>query len=386
MPVVPTWLLQEESPDRYRPGGYRPTTLGEHLHSGRYEVLSKIGHGASSTMWLARDNSHAAGDSAMVELASLKRLSSGDHNHPGYACVPTIHDSFWTESRYGKHLCIATDVLGLNLFELPLKFQSIEAHMPEIVVKRVMRDLLSALDYCHNQCQIIHTDVKLSNILSSFDYKLTASDPMIRCMGAHEVQVEDGSTVIITQASGFSTLEDNALDIEGWKMLHFKLVDFGSAFMRKKSVFEEYGTQPISPPLTRSPEAFIGAPWNASTDIWSVGMTLFQLLTGSTLFAADAAEIAFPLYMYQIFGRFPATMIKASQKGAAYFNPDGTLHPEFAAHDQHLSLQAFFESLPGEWRPSPEAIEFQMTILKVNPQERPTAHELLQHPWLSDVV
>ncbi|CAA7260933.1 unnamed protein product [Cyclocybe aegerita] len=325
MPVVPTWLLQEESPDCYRPGGYRPTTLGEHLHSGRYEILSKIGHGVSSTMLIYVNSEgicvalkilagHAAGDSAMVELASLKRLSSGDHNHPGYACVPTIHDAFWTESRYGKHLCIATDVLGLNLFELPLKFQSIEAHMPEIVVKRVMRDLLSALDYCHNQCQIIHTDVKLSNVLSSFDYKLTASDPMIRCMDAHEVQVEDGSTVIITQAGGFSTLEDDALDIEGWKMLHFKLVDFGSAFMGKKSVFEEYGTQPISPPLTRSPEAFIGAPWNASTDIWSVGMTLFQLLTGSTLFATDAAEIAFPLYMYQNFGRFPATVIEASRK------------------------------------------------------------------------
>lgn len=45
----------EESLARYHPGGYHPVRIGDHLHSGKYEVISKLGYGLYSTVWLARD-------------------------------------------------------------------------------------------------------------------------------------------------------------------------------------------------------------------------------------------------------------------------------------------------------------------------------------------
>lgn len=44
----------EEGTSEYRPGGFHPVYVGE-LYHGRYEVLSKIGYGVYSTVWLVRD-------------------------------------------------------------------------------------------------------------------------------------------------------------------------------------------------------------------------------------------------------------------------------------------------------------------------------------------
>jgi serine/threonine-protein kinase SRPK3 len=43
-----------ESPDRYQPGGYHPIHLGD-VYCQRYRVIHKLGFGAYSTVWLARD-------------------------------------------------------------------------------------------------------------------------------------------------------------------------------------------------------------------------------------------------------------------------------------------------------------------------------------------
>lgn len=45
----------EEGRSEYQPGGFHPVYVGD-LYHGRYEVLSKIGYGAYSTVWLVRDS------------------------------------------------------------------------------------------------------------------------------------------------------------------------------------------------------------------------------------------------------------------------------------------------------------------------------------------
>ncbi|CAA7262181.1 unnamed protein product [Cyclocybe aegerita] len=269
------------------PGGYRPTTIGEYLKGRRYEVLAKIGHGKQSTVWLARDTSSSEDTCVAVkiltalasehsaELAAMQRLRDGDRSHPGFSCAPALLDSFRDMSRYGEHLCIITEALDMCAFLIPTScFHPTLFYLPEFVVKRVMHDLLCALDYCHNQGKIVHTDVKLSNLLASSDHKLTASSALGR-PNSFEVPAPDGSSVVLTELTAFSNLPDPS-DIEGWKKIHFKLMDFGTAFLAEESAYE-YNTRPISCPLTRSPEASIGAPWNASTDIWSTGILVCPL-------------------------------------------------------------------------------------------------------------
>jgi hypothetical protein len=40
--------------EEYRPGGYHPVELGD-VFENKYRVMRKLGYGAYSTVWLARD-------------------------------------------------------------------------------------------------------------------------------------------------------------------------------------------------------------------------------------------------------------------------------------------------------------------------------------------
>ena len=46
--------IEEQTLPRYCPQHYYPVQLGETFNN-RYQVVAKLGYGASSTVWLARD-------------------------------------------------------------------------------------------------------------------------------------------------------------------------------------------------------------------------------------------------------------------------------------------------------------------------------------------
>ena len=45
--------ISEESIGRYCEGGYHPVRIGDVFNGGKYKVVSKLGYGACSTVWLA---------------------------------------------------------------------------------------------------------------------------------------------------------------------------------------------------------------------------------------------------------------------------------------------------------------------------------------------
>lgn len=49
--------------EAYRPTGYHPVHFGDLLCDGQYKIIRKLGYGAFSTVWLARDTRY---DSSLV--------------------------------------------------------------------------------------------------------------------------------------------------------------------------------------------------------------------------------------------------------------------------------------------------------------------------------
>lgn len=50
-----TCEVDAEPVHRYKSGGYHPIHLGDSMVDGRYKIIHKLGWGANSTVWAARD-------------------------------------------------------------------------------------------------------------------------------------------------------------------------------------------------------------------------------------------------------------------------------------------------------------------------------------------
>ncbi|CAN3376327.1 hypothetical protein DIURU_004065 [Diutina rugosa] len=168
--------LEEEDLNDYAPGGYHPCFIGETYKNGKYTLVRKLGWGHFSTVWLARDNdkhSHVAmkvvrsarqyTETALDEIKMLDKITTSDVLHPGHDHVIQLLDTFTHKGTNGTHVVMVFEVLGENLLSLIRRYK--HRGIPIVFVKQIAKQLLSALDFLHRKCEVIHTDMKPENVL-----------------------------------------------------------------------------------------------------------------------------------------------------------------------------------------------------------------------------
>lgn len=111
------WIDGVENVERYQPGGYHPVVVGDEL-TDRYKVVHKLGYGAFSTIWLARDKdrdsyvaikvSTANAPSREAEILHALADSSEFKCAPGRDMVPVVPDRFELQGPNGCHRCYVT--------------------------------------------------------------------------------------------------------------------------------------------------------------------------------------------------------------------------------------------------------------------------------------
>jgi len=208
---------------------------------GKYPLLREIGNGATSKVYLARDpfanrdvaikvfhfDKHAdEHEERMVHKAFLAEASlAGKLNHPH------IVDIFDAVVEPDRSYLVMEYVPGTTL----------EAHadpatlLPMTKVVEIIFKCVRALEYaCRHG--VIHRDIKPGNILLS----------------------EDGET---------------------------KVGDFGASFQQKLMETTQIGA--VGSPAFMSPEQIRMEPLTHQTDIYSLGVTMYRLLTGRLPFSAS---------------------------------------------------------------------------------------------------
>ncbi|KAK3043609.1 hypothetical protein RJ639_001671 [Escallonia herrerae] len=165
---------EDEGTEDYRRGGYHAVRIGDSFKHGRYVVQSKLGWGHFSTVWLAWDTHKSIyvalkvqksaqhyTEAAMDEITILKQIAEGDPDDK--KCVVKLLDHFKHSGPNGQHVCMVFEYLGDNLLTL-IKYSDYRG-LPMHMVKEICFHVLGGLDYLHRQLSIIHTDLKLENIL-----------------------------------------------------------------------------------------------------------------------------------------------------------------------------------------------------------------------------
>ncbi|KKY21607.1 putative protein kinase domain-containing protein [Phaeomoniella chlamydospora] len=364
--------IEEEGMPEYRPEHFYPVCLGE-VFNDRFQTVAKLGYGSSSTIWLARDlqdHQYIALKIYIHNSVHHRELPFYEHldkvlpsEHLGAGNVRKLLDSFEVVGPHGKHITLALQVSQMSLRDMDTVFMKGRGFDEEFV-KSAIRELLEAIDFLHTETPDIHP----GNLL---------------------LGLNDNSL--------FKKLEDNEFSNPvPRKMLSDRTI-YLSRLMKPKvgplllSDFGEVRLGPgphagdIMPIMYRAPEALLWIQWSYPVDIWSVGLTAWDLLEGKTLFTARKEDGSFSdgvhfSELIAALGPPPVELLdRHLERAHEYWDEDGKWG-EFVPIPKGKTLEVGETKLKNNTR----FLQFIRRALHWDPSKRPTAKELLQDPWLLD--
>ncbi|KAI0640499.1 kinase-like domain-containing protein [Trametes meyenii] len=386
--------------------GYMSIQLGQRLHE-RFTIVRKLAWAANSSVWLATVlpkgkpnprlrcvaikvlNANATLGEALKatwELEVNKKISliMDDLDIEDLAtskhCIVVLF-TFTEDSVHGTHLGLVYDPFGSSMAQLqaaqPLKSFSLR------IVKRFVKQVLIALEFLHNEVGVVHSDVKLGNLLVKIDADTARIQSYLQASPSENYPTRYQSDLwegpIITAKSqplpnfGLSSTLDN---------LHVCLSDFGSAIPLEKipSRIAEY-----TPALLRAPEQLLGGPRSTPIDIWAVGCMVFESLLGKELFnvyktSTLTFEDVHVARMVEYLGPFPQNFLSRCSGRGKFFDNAGNLLRNVPP--EGTSLECGVSKTVRTPQELQDTCRFIRRCLTVDPDRRPTATQLLSDPWI----
>lgn len=101
-------------------------------------------------------------ETARDEIKILRSVQEANPSHPGHDHVVSLIDSFHHCAPEDIHVCLVFEPLGENL--LALIERNNKTGIPVALVKIITKQVLLGLQYLHDECDLIHTDIKPENI------------------------------------------------------------------------------------------------------------------------------------------------------------------------------------------------------------------------------
>lgn len=138
----------------------------------------------------------------------------------------------------------------------------------------------------------------------------------------------------------------------------------------------------------RSPEVLIEAPWGKATDWWNLGAVILEVFRAVRMFSGRVppdghyelkkhlAEIV------DLFGPFPATLLDKGDQDLVrgLFDSEGHIKNAERLRRPGLLSEVWLPGLNQEQKE--DFVSFLVTIMKIDPDERPIPEDILRHPWL----
>ncbi|KQK16317.1 serine/threonine-protein kinase SRPK [Brachypodium distachyon] len=400
---------EDEGVDGYRKGGYHAVRPGDQFAAGRYVAQRKLGWGNFSTVWLAFDIESqkfvalkiqkSAPEFAQAALHEIEFLSEITNRDPSN-CKHTIQliDHFKHAGPNGQHICLVFEFLGDSLLKLVQynRYKGIGLSR----VREICRSILVGLDYLHGELGIIHSDLKLENVLlvSTID---PSKDPIRSGLkpNLERPEVNPNAEAVHNPidkklkmrarrvlaklaekkktAAEFARAERNLDGID----MTCKIVDFGNACWADKQFTDFIQTRQY-----RAPEVILGAGYSFPVDMWSFACIAFELATGEMLFtpkeghgySEDEDHLAL---MMEVLGKVPKKIATMGTKSKEYFDRHGDLK-----RIRRLKFSSIERVLVDKYKiPQSDAREFAdflCPLLDFAPEKRPTAAQCLQNKWL----
>ncbi|PWY91703.1 kinase-like protein [Aspergillus sclerotioniger CBS 115572] len=293
-----------------------------------YKVLGKLGYGSYSTVWLCHDKSNCdyvavkvlttsrSGKALSSEINAYEHLSRLDSSHIGGAYIRARSCKF-----------------------------------SEPLLKETLICILQALDFLHREANVVHSDIKASNIM---------------------LNIDDASIL-----EEFEKAEQENPSPR-------KVVDSNRTIYKSRKLSSP--RDGLWGPPVLSPEVLFDMKWSFSADIWNLGVMIWDIFENKHMFnALDEDGEYSPSHhvaeMVAYLGLPPLHFLQRSQGARHVFDEDGKWLGAGGVSIPSTSLEESEENLSGQNKQA--FLRFIRSMLQWVPEERKTAKELLDDPWLN---
>ncbi|RYC86324.1 hypothetical protein BFJ63_vAg10847 [Fusarium oxysporum f. sp. narcissi] len=333
--------------EAYHPGGYHPVHLGDVIQE-RYRIMRKVGWGQYSTVWLAVDMKLARYVSLKITLATQPQTTSREvslyksylqNSCPG---LVTLYDIIKITGPNGEHDGLVFETMGPDLTTLLRMRQEFQLGKPwerrftKSFARKALLNTIQALHRLHER-DIIHCD------------------------------------------------------------LHYVVL--------------------------RAPEIILGGLLCKGIDIWAFGCLIFEMIFGRPLFVAiqslegqdydETSNDEHLIQLWEVIGPLPKSLLEKWRRADGYFDSGGYRlgiksqedehisggddkdlsygmdeendGPPLADPGQFLSLEdLIMTKSPGDIdeAESQELLGLLRWVFQYDPAHRPSATDLINHPWL----
>ncbi|KAI0351374.1 kinase-like protein [Trametes cingulata] len=293
-----------EALERYSPGGYHPVVIGDMLdsqpglasHERRYRVLHKLGFGSFATVWLARDvqsstfvalklttadsGAQEAREARMLQKLAVSPTEPSTH-------VLSLQDHFIIDGPNGSHHVLVTDVV------LPL-LSILKPSTEPSWRKALARGLVLGVAHMHRR-GVKHGDLHLGNLACAMpELASQDEDDVMQDLTPYDL------TIVLPREPSDQTPSLPPYVVgpcelgKYWESIRspdsppeVKILDFGNAREAHEAAGELQCAVEACAPEVAFARVALGhssPEWGLPSDVWAVGATIYEIVTGSSLF------------------------------------------------------------------------------------------------------
>jgi serine/threonine-protein kinase SRPK3 len=381
----------------------------------RYILLHKIGAGGFASVWL----SYYINDPKKQYYYAIK-IQNPEYYNEGKLEVETFLKISKIESKYlinmiehfkfkplqsKKYaLCMVFELMACSVYQL-IRRGKYKKGLPPEIVYNISLQIISGVKDIHNKLKIIHTDIKPENILikgyeknikyiinevdkynlsnmykelldnekNNFLLSLKKTKNIKKLKQIVKNKMKEQVISMMDQIKQNSDSEsEKELEDEDLNNIQVVISDFGSIidlndYNKKAEIQTRY---------YRAPEIVLKCGFNEKCDIWSLGCSIYEILTGDILFDPEkdgtySRDFHHIYWFYEICGDIPKWMIEKSDKKKDFFNKNGKFlanKPETWNIKEVIKEDKQIDIIDNE--KLEQVIDMIDSMLKINPNER----------------